>query len=616
MKKKFRFEKGLKKLDGKVREYNIFGFDIETANNNKDFLLGSIVGKDYEKVFYDAESMRNEIATNRIFKGSYICASQLTFDYCMLFPDLEENFKHSEIIERSSAIIYVKTHVSYDEDDNKFYGKHQIKGNSENYYPILFIDSLNHLRATVQSLGNIIQMPKLKRPDHLGCTPKSKKEWNKLIKYNIRDSQITYNFMKWLQKQYNNLGCNMKVTISATALDLFRRKYLHGFWKQEEKNFIQFQYKGYHGGRCEAFKRGVFSSKNYGKINVYDIVSLYPFCLRNFKYPVPDGYEAKKVNVEKILSFEGVADIELKAPKEMLIPYLPFKSEKLLFPVGKIKGTYDFFSIREALKLGYEIKKLGKGLIYENTFKPFKTYIDSLFNLRKEFKKNNSDIQLVPKILMNSFYGKMGFNYSNKEKLISSEELVTRKDFETVTIIPHAEGSNLYRVITTDESYIPNYVFPLLPLYVTSYARNVLYNYFKNIGFERILYTDTDSIFTTRTINTGSDIGNLQLEKRFDEVCIVKPKFYGGIIEENEQIRIKGLHGKLKNYAQMKKLVKENNFKVNCEHFAKLRTALQKRRYINEVYNMSKEMQLEDDKRIWEKNKFTLEPQSSKPILF
>jgi len=614
---------GLRPLKGKVKDIKIFGFDIETYNNNKNFLCGSIVGDNYTKFFTDKQEMINEFASNRIFRNAYLVATNLMFDFFGLFA-IEDAIKKFNIIERAGSLVLATTYIKYSKDDYNFYKKSQlnllkydkkIKDISKEYYKISFIDSGNHLRTTVKSLGNIIGLPKLELSVKLlGHKPKNKKDWENMKEYNIRDSTITYKFVKFLQYHYNKLGANLKCTVSSTALDLFRRKHLYSFWRQESRDKIILSYNAYYGGRTEAFKRGLFKAENYGKIKVYDVNSLYSYCLKNFNFPIPtNSYNKKKVSVNDIESFEGMCYAELKVP-DINIPFLPSRTDKLRFPIGTVKGYYDFNSLRKAMSIGYEIQNTGNGLIYENVFSPFKNMIKDLWDLRQEFKKRKDHSDIVPKLCMNSFYGKLGYNYMEKELLGSAEDIIKASD--DITIFP-TRSKKVFRMVTGEDSKIPSYVFPILPLYVTSYARSVMYDYFKKVGNDRVLYTDTDCIFTTRNISTSNDIGGLKLENTFKELIIVKPKFYSGLTQDEKSIiKIKGFHGTIQNYNIFKKLVASGDMKLTTKHFRKLRSAIgDTDKYVNEVYELMKEIDLEDNKRIWDKNKFDMSIQNSKPIL-
>lgn len=599
-------EKGLRRLKGRVKKVKIFAFDIETINNNKDFYCGSIVGKDYKFFTWNKKDFIKEITSNQIFRNSSIFATNLMFDFYCLF-DILDSLQDFKIIERGGNLILASSYIKYDSKDDNFYKNPE---NKKDYYKINFYDSWNHIKLSVANMGKILKMPKMEKPKFLGNKAKTKKDKDYIKAYNIQDSYITYKFMEKLQEDYNDLGGNLKATISSTSLDIFRRKYLKDFWKQPKKDDIIASYKAYYGGRTETFKRGCFSKNNYGNIHSYDVNSLYPYCLSKFKYPYINEYSyRKKVLSEDIESFEGFCQIHLKTPKVLDIPLLPVKSDKLLFPLGEIKGYYDFVSIRKALSLGYEITEIGEGLVFENTFNPFKSYINSMYKLRNKFKANNDKREIAVKLAMNSFYGKFGYRYYDKEFLGTLEDYD-----DNVSMFPTSH-KDIYRFIKDEDSNIPSYVFPIFPLYVTSYARSVMFDYFKKVGYDKVFYTDTDCIFTTRKMNTGNELGELKLENKFNELILIKPKFYSGITDDKTIVKVKGLHGAIDSYSKFKDMVKKDDFKATRTHFRKLRSAIGfKDKWVNQTFEQLKEMQLEDNKRIWEKNKFTLKPQDSKPI--
>ena len=85
----------LKSTKQKLFTKRLFGFDIETANNNKDFILASIIGENYEKVFYSKDELINEIKNKYIFRNSVICATNLSFDFFGSFFNNEESDRKS-----------------------------------------------------------------------------------------------------------------------------------------------------------------------------------------------------------------------------------------------------------------------------------------------------------------------------------------------------------------------------------------------------------------------------------------------------------------------------------------------------------------------------------------
>ena len=619
-KKQHKFKKGLFPLTGKVRKKKIFGFDTETFNNNQNLFCGSIVGENYIKLFFDRVEFQKIITTDRSLRGSYLCATNLGFDLSSIFGAVDM-IKYFNPIERNGTILYCVTYVTYDKKDTNIYSKHDRdllissgEKTKKDFYKITFIDSLNHFKSSVENLGKIINLPKLKHPDFLGFLPKSYEDINEMLIYNINDSKVTFKFMCWLRDEYFKLGCNLKVTISSSTMDLFRRKFLKVKLYQENKEKIHFCYKAYYGGRTEAFKRGLFTKEKDGFINVYDVNSLYPFVMQTGKFPFPESYFKEVITLDDLKNFEGVTDIVMFCPLDLKIPFLPVKTNKLMFPVGLIKGRYSFIEIRFALTLGYKILKFGKGLIYENVFNPFKNFVTDLYNYRLERKKANDNTQIVPKILMNSLYGKFSFNYLNSEMLVEVNNLGDY-DLDKVTIYPYC-GNKIFRVTGTC-SKPPSYVFPILSLYVTAQAKILMYKKFKEVGLDRVIYSDTDCIFTSRTINTSLKIGELKLEDKYKSVCVVKPKMYGGETLESDNVKVKGLSRGYDSFKEFMEDVRKGELDREVILFRKLRSSLSNsNKHINEVYKMRKVMELDDDKRLWDKKHFGLEVQDSKPLIF
>lgn len=602
----YRKFKGLRPLKSLAKKIKIYGFDIETANNNKDFVCASIVGEDVNEFFKNVNDFKNFLVSDQRLRQSYIFATNTMFDFFGTFPR-QEAYKNFDIIEQHGQLILSSAYISYNSKDKNFYHKSKVT-DKKKYWKITFCDTLNHYGASVEQLGKLLNMPKLKKPEFLGSHPKNKKQWEILKKYNINDSLISYNFINGLQKMYNRLNITLKPTISMSSLDNFRRNYLKQWIRQEPRDNILYQYKNYYGGRTEIFKRGFWSSENYKKINVYDVNSMYPDILLNGVFPYPKGYHQKKVTQEHILSFNGVCHVKMKVPK-MNIPILPVKTKKLIFPTGIIEGNYDFFGIKKAVENGYEILETGEGLVYENVFNPFKAMIKDLYKLKNASKKDPVNY-LVSKLLMNGFYGKLGTNFCNKDKLVHFENLEDNSE-----IFPINE--DLFRIKTDEKSYIPNHVFPLLALYVTSQARFKMWKFYKSVGFDRVFYSDTDCIFTDRVLSSSKDIGKLNFERSFDKLCTVKPKFYGGVTDDGEEIiRVKGVPKKyIGEFSNFHKMVKDNNFNLVMQRFRKIRGAIRKNVQVNTLYEAPKSLDLNDNKRVWDKNNFTMQPQNSKAIV-
>jgi len=580
--------------------------------------VGSIVGKDYNILFWNAKDFERILATDQRFRGSFICATNLGFDLGAIFEAFNLVKKLSPI-ERSGGVVYAFVYATYNNKDYNIYSKSdrdnlitENKYNKKDFYKITFIDSISHLGASLSQLGKIVKHDKIKSPDFLGFFPRTYEQISELIRYNLNDSYVTYLFMSWLQKEYNKLGCNLRVTISSTALDLFRRKYLKSTWEQENKKISEICYKAYYGGRTEIFKRGVFGNP---RIKSYDVNSLYPYIMKESRFPKPEGIYKKNINYNDLKLFDGVVKASLECPETLTIPFLPVRLDKLYFPTGLICGYYSFVELRYALNLKYKILKLGEGVVYHNSFSPFKKIITDLYNYRMKRKKAKDSTHLVPKILMNSLYGKFGYNYTNKDMIIHGSELTPKIIKQSSQIVPYP-NKEYFRIRSSERSTKPNYVYPVLSLYVTANARIHMYKEFKKVGFDRVYYSDTDCIFTTRTLKVSGDLGALKLENDFINCCLIKPKMYSGKTQKGDLVKIKGLKKSIKSYDEFIINASDGNISATITNFRKLRSSLTTNKKVNETFQMYNEFDLEDSKRIWERKTFDFAPQNSKPLHF
>jgi len=79
--------------------------------------------------------------------------------------------------------------------------------------------------------------------------------------------------------------------------------------------------------------------------------------------------------------------------------------------------------------------------------------------------------------------------------------------------------------------------------FVTSYARIHMHKIMHPIGVD-VFYTDTDSIFTTRPLNTGKELGELKLEGTYDSAVFLLPKTYFALSKQKKKIAMKGFDKK------------------------------------------------------------------------
>lgn len=583
------------------KEKNIFAFDIETKGLLNEFVMGSIYGihskfrKDRnqiittitDKIFWNQEEFAEYIVNNeQLYDNSYLCATNLGFDLLGLFGETDFLPKINLIIRGSNIILATIKHP-------------------KRHSSIRFLDSNNFSKFSVKQMGNLLGLPKLPQPICFKKAPSDETEAKELENYNKRDTRITYEYIKFLQKGFSDLGANMKFTIASTSMDLFKRKYLKQILKQNPDT-LPILFKAYYGARTEILKRGYIENLKY-----YDVNSLYPFCmLREYPNPNYEFYTEKgNMNLLKDSKNEGVMKVTVKIDN-LDLPYLPYRhfdikdveqkgDYKLIFPLGIFTGYYTFFELRKAIQLGYKILDFGEAVYYTKTFKPFEEYVKTLYSLRMKYKNEKSIIEIVCKIAMNSLYGKFAQKLEDKESIFHLNSLEYEK------IKEYTESSKYHSIIRGDyiyvknkfNSYIPSFVIPIFSIYTTAYARDVLYNKIKEVGVENVYYYDTDSIITDKILDTSQNLGDLKLEYFIRDGVLVAPKMYAFVTDTQEIVKVKGASN-LKNYIDFEKILEEK--KYYYEKFVKFKEANSRNLKYNQILLVEKNFTMEDNKRIWE----------------
>jgi hypothetical protein len=558
-------------LKRKPRKHPIYSFDIETIPGKNDFLLGRILGPTCDKVFFNKKDMCKFIHYHKPLykKSAYLVATNLGFDAMALY----ENTKYGE-----------KLHPLF-QGGNMIYAEYRPK-KGQRIDRIRFIDTMNFFKVSLETLGKVINVPKMPKPAYIleHRAPRTE-EIPYIVKYNKNDCIVTLMFMAWLQDELNSIGAEMKITAASSSMHLFKHKFLKDTWWREPEASIKHVLKAYYGGRTEAFKRGYTESPLF----YYDINSMYPYVMKN-NYPNAQTSVFKEFGSLRLIeAYEGVSDVDIFCP-EMNIPYLPFKTPegKLVFCTGSFSGYYTHYELRKAQTLGYKILGVRNTVYYRQNHAPFTEMIDILYALRMEYKKEKNPAELVVKLLMNSNYGKWGEKPRIEKKILHMNN-IEQSDWDKAERL---EGD--YLIIPGKEKIVAH-SFPIYAVYTTAYARTLLYELMKD---NNPYYVDTDSIITESPMPTSDKLGELKLEHMIDEICIIRPKMYALRSGDKELCRVKGLPPSRK--------WSFDDFRVFLGHprasyikFAKFKESLRRNLKFNEEITVEKELCLEDNKRRW-----------------
>ena len=332
---------------------------------------------------------------------------------------------------------------------------------------VTFYDTLRHWPMSVEAMGAFIGLPKMKNYLSMKLTPK-------MVKACLRDTEIVFRFVRKMLSRYDSLGLQIKSTLPAMALQYWQNHFNRLDLPRIEKKVREKFREGYYGGRVEVFRFGEIK----GPIFHYDINSLYPYVMKEFKYP--DITRRLVRTVKPDFNLYGMAKVDVEIPYSFF-PCLPFRSEKeILFPYGKIQGVYCYPEIREALMHGGKILKTHWALEYDRGIDPFSRYVETCYKRRLESENKLDDT--FWKLMMNSLYGKFG----------SKDSLLTLHDDREFTITTASRFSNV-----------------IWAAYVTCYARLTLLYHLQ--AAETVYYTDTDSIFTSKELKISKELGALKL---------------------------------------------------------------------------------------------------------
>lgn len=586
----------LTELFNRKKDSLVVGFDIETYGEYNKFLCCTF---SYSNISYDTFKTKDDSITHlqqKRFLNARVVATNLGFD---LFGLVDSEMRgYIRPLFRGGKLIMA---FIYQEDD----GTWSIEKTKNK---LVFLDTLCYLPASVDSLGKILDFPKLESPKFLGKKPKDEEEWEELLVYNERDASISREFLEFLELGFIKENTKLKYTIAATSMDNWRRNHLKDIIYQPTKENLLEQLKAYYGGRTETFKRGKIVNANY-----YDFNSLYPSVMV-YKYPHPNSYHRIATGtLHNIEHLEGLSEVVIECPN-INIPLLPVRDTKIIFPKGIIKGWYSHIELRKALEIGYVIHFIGIQHYYLKTFYPFKEYVTHNYNKRLEAKKKNNNMQLLYKLLMNSLYGKFAQKFEEQENFIHINGV------KYDSLVNYEIVGDWVKIVEENDK-IPCFVQPIFSIYVTSYARIKLYEALMQCD---PIYCDTDSIITKDEFPTSNKLGALKLECKVKSGIIVRPKFYNLIKvvdgKEVEDYRIKGL---MKTGLDFNTILSklEKGEKIGYTRFVKFRQSIRSKDHhklgklsINQILIVEKYLGVEDDKRIWKEKFNRNELQDSLPL--
>nr|CAI9430479.1 DNA polymerase [Fomitopsis pinicola] len=360
-------------------------------------------------------------------------------------------------------------------------------------------------------------------------------------------------------------------TIPSLSFAIFRMHYLKdNTIPLTTGKVFDFIKQSFTGGRTDMYKPNGLNKDIY----VYDINSLYPFVMSQFKYPI--GQIIQFEGDPTILDNYWIGDVDVSTKQDMFIPPIQLHHNiscksggiRTISPNGSFNtklNSVEYDSYKEFYNF-----KINSGYLFDSDY-VFTDYVKDLYTIRKSYPKSDP-MNYISKLLMNSLYGRFAmkniknkflflfFNKSEFLKLIenSDVEIENYIDLNDSLFVNYVDNSELDKESKSSIS---------IASAVTAYARSYMYNIIKD-NIQNIYYSDTDSVYYKELPNnlvSSKELGKFKLEYIFKDSVYLGPKIYAGITSDNDYIcKIKGFKNSIDFDLMKSLLVKDSS--LNLQH--------------------------------------------------
>ena len=539
----------IKPLNSKASKVKPFyTMDIETMKSNNGDQVPvfiSLSSKTRTEFFLINNSLPLSEAVNDLWTRFFNCLESVirnkvntvfvhnlgSFDGIFIYKFLANKFGNTNL----KAIL---------DDSNKFICISLKFGDKQ----VVFKDSYRILPVSLDDLCYIFNVS--------GKTSKYKEEFNRFnlfknksltsefIKYGCQDSRALHKALSSAQKSYfNNYNVDITsiVSIPSLAFKIFRLKYLTKDIPILSGLHDSFIRKSYYGGATDIYK---CYAEN---VHYYDVNSLYPLAMCR---PMPLNLIASYGTEERcksinINNFFGFLHVELECPSHVSRPMLPYKlNGRTIFPKGIFSGVYFSEELKAVLPLGYKILRIYSAREFSKE-DVFTSYVNPMYNLKMVASGGHTSERWIAKLLLNSLYGLFGRRQDiietitiNKSELrlylatsIVKTIIPVSNDKYTILIVKNINHDMIKQLNLSFHANFNEYNTIIksnvaIASAVTAYARIHMIPYKLD---ESTVYTDTDSIFTTKPLNSsflGKGLGQMK-----DELngCTISKAYFLGI---------------------------------------------------------------------------------------
>jgi hypothetical protein len=354
---------------------------------------------------------------------------------------------------------------------------------------IMLLDTLNWWRVPLKALGESVGVPKLTMPER-GA---SLEEWDIYARQDVEVIRTAVHHW-WDFLLRLDLG-GFAPTLASQAFRAFRHRFLESpILVDDHVGALAVARGSYFGGRVEAYRIGRVD----GPVHHFDVNAMYPWVMRDQEFPTVLRLTTPRGTLPEVKrwieSYCLVADclLETQIPR-----YAVRLKDRLVFPVGTFRTALTTPDLMCALRLGH-LREVSRVAVYERA-PVFASFVSDLYRLRLDARSRGNDVQsYLLKILMNSLYGKFAQRGQVWEKRADTPDRGVRQwieiDAETGVTRSLRQFAGIVQERTREAEGPESH--PAIAAHVTAYAREALYAYQEAAGRGRVVYCDTDSLFT------------------------------------------------------------------------------------------------------------------------
>lgn len=324
-----------------------------------------------------------------------------------------------------------------------------------------------------------------------------------------------------INNKYNKKDVHLQKILTTASLvqklvknNIWNNKHLHNYIKKGLKIHSYEQYelmrKFYSGGFTQfnpLYHNKVFDKKGFS----IDINSSYPWAMTQ---PLPYGELLEEVpkNTKNYLTY-CVVKMNYKI-KSKYINFICLKNKTDKRVRYSMHGSGEFYFLLEELefyKKIYDIEITEIKYLYARCFTFLKPFIDEYYHLKSEADANGqAALKTTYKLLLNSLYGSfakkaiypMGIWMEKRfYDALKNNEMDALYDEKNKKWVPktfkqlNIPNMDLFCVEMEKEEKPKSFPNMLIGATITAYSRLKLLNAIYEIGIDRFVYCDTDSIF-------------------------------------------------------------------------------------------------------------------------